>query len=692
MSLKDCLVSERHMNNIFDTISELLLINEKYVSEDKKLLKTKVINDAINFEEDLLKLLLSNAEIEREFFKNINGTKVFNQQKFVWLINSKEFLPDSYTRYSNKIGLTHNDYFLSRNNDIVLSFPFKDCYLAGGQDKDDQKSNEILFNEIIASNQITTMLSPKVFTNAIRYSAVKNGEIYEIKEDQGALEFTDSDNLLIKGNNLLALASILKRFENKVKCIYIDPPYNTGNDSFNYNDSFNHSTWLTFMKNRLELAKRLLRDDGVIFVQCDDNEQAYLKVLMDEIFGRENFVSNLVWLKGNAQNDAKTIQRNHEYILSYATNIESCPILKTQQSIKVKAFKDEKTNKYYYEGAGLTTGGAGGTLSERPNLGFTIYYNPTLDDFFAKDDYDKNLAVSCNDENLVYKTDENLVSKGYLIIRPPKKGSQLGRWTWELAKFNDNKDRILIKETSNGYRLSKKEWLSDNLINIDENGEYYANLEKESPPKSFIDFVSSGMGTKEQKKLFDNKVFNNPKPESIITYLLEISTLKEDIILDFFAGSGTTCAVAHKMGRKYIGIEQMNYIENITVERMKKVLLNEQGGISRSLNWKGGGSFIYCELKEDSITLLDEVHNATIKNVNTIKEKIYSDERLVPYLTKKELEELDQIFESMSLKEKKEALSVLINKNKLYVNLSDIEDISYEINDKDKSFTYSFYK
>lgn len=680
------------MNNIFDTISELLLINEKYVSEDKKLLKTKVINDAINFEEDLLKLLLSNAEIEREFFKNINGTKVFNQQKFVWLINSKEFLPDSYTRYSNKIGLTHNDYFLSRNNDIVLSFPFKDCYLAGGQDKDDQKSNEILFNEIIASNQITTMLSPKVFTNAIRYSAVKNGEIYEIKEDQGALEFTDSDNLLIKGNNLLALASILKRFENKVKCIYIDPPYNTGNDSFNYNDSFNHSTWLTFMKNRLELAKRLLRDDGVIFVQCDDNEQAYLKVLMDEIFGRENFVSNLVWLKGNAQNDAKTIQRNHEYILSYATNIESCPILKTQQSIKVKAFKDEKTNKYYYEGAGLTTGGAGGTLSERPNLGFTIYYNPTLDDFFAKDDYDKNLAVSCNDENLVYKTDENLVSKGYLIIRPPKKGSQLGRWTWELAKFNDNKDRILIKETSNGYRLSKKEWLSDNLINIDENGEYYANLEKESPPKSFIDFVSSGMGTKEQKKLFDNKVFNNPKPESIITYLLEISTLKEDIILDFFAGSGTTCAVAHKMGRKYIGIEQMNYIENITVERMKKVLLNEQGGISRSLNWKGGGSFIYCELKEDSITLLDEVHNATIKNVNTIKEKIYSDERLVPYLTKKELEELDQIFESMSLKEKKEALSVLINKNKLYVNLSDIEDISYEINDKDKSFTYSFYK
>nr|WP_307914676.1 site-specific DNA-methyltransferase [Mycoplasmopsis bovis] len=134
------------------------------------------------------------------------------------------------------------------------------------------------------------MLSPKVLGSAKKYS--KNG-IEEINQ------FSENDNLIIKGNNLIALASLLKRYEGKVKCIYIDPPYNTGNDSFNYNDKFNHSSWLVFMKNRLELAKRLLRDDGVIFVQCDDNEQAYLKVLMDEIFEKNNHYGNVI--KKNTQ-------------------------------------------------------------------------------------------------------------------------------------------------------------------------------------------------------------------------------------------------------------------------------------------------------------------------------------------------------------------------------------------------------
>nr|WP_307920696.1 site-specific DNA-methyltransferase [Mycoplasmopsis bovis] len=162
---------------------------------------------------------------------------------------------------------------------VVLDFPFKDCYLGGGSTKDDQKRQEIFFNELIANDEVRQMLSPKVLGSAKKYS--KNG-IEEINQ------FSENDNLIIKGNNLIALASLLKRYEGKVKCIYIDPPYNTGNDSFNYNDKFNHSSWLVFMKNRLELAKRLLRDDGVIFVQCDDNEQAYLKVLMDEIFEKNN--------------------------------------------------------------------------------------------------------------------------------------------------------------------------------------------------------------------------------------------------------------------------------------------------------------------------------------------------------------------------------------------------------------------
>lgn len=170
--------------------------------------------------------------------------------------------------------------------------------LEGGQDKDDQKRKEIFYNEIIASDEISSMLAPKVFTNAKRYT--KDG----VEEN---ITFKEDDNLIIKGNNLIALSSLLKRYEGKVKCIYIDPPYNTGNDSFNYNDSFNHSTWLTFMKNRLELAKKLLRDDGVIFVQMDTSRSAgvgtselpYLNILLDDIFGRENFIGHLHWKKRN---------------------------------------------------------------------------------------------------------------------------------------------------------------------------------------------------------------------------------------------------------------------------------------------------------------------------------------------------------------------------------------------------------
>ncbi|WP_334686770.1 site-specific DNA-methyltransferase [Mycoplasmopsis felis] len=284
--------------NIFQTTKEILMNNPKYISEDNKLLKAKVYSDVMTMNKDLLSLLLSNNDIKQRFFTEINGTLIFDKQKFAWFIDSKEFLPNSYTRYTNKIGLTHNGEFLSKTNDVVLDFPYKDCVLEGGQNKDDQKRDEIFYNEIIASDEINQMLAPKVLSNAKRYT--KDG----VQEN---ITFDENDNLIIKGNNLITLASLLKRYEGKVKCIYIDPPYNTGNDSFNYNDSFNHSTWLVFMKNRLELARRLLREDGIIFVQCDDNEQAYLKVLMDDIFGRQN-TETLIWNK-EAENKSGTLKQ-----------------------------------------------------------------------------------------------------------------------------------------------------------------------------------------------------------------------------------------------------------------------------------------------------------------------------------------------------------------------------------------------
>lgn len=236
--------------NMLKTVEELLKTREKYLSEDGHMLKAIIYSDVMSMNPKLLELLLTNDEIKKHFFADINGTLVFDKQKFAWFIESKEFLPDSYTRYTNKIGLTHNGDFISKSNDVVLDFPYKDCVLEGGQDKEDQKQDEIMYNEIIASDEINRMLAPKVFANAKRYT--RDG----VEEN---ITFKDDDNLIIKGNNLIALSSLLKRYEGKVKCIYIDPPYNTGSDSFKYNDSFNHSTWLTFMKNRLEFAKKLLK-------------------------------------------------------------------------------------------------------------------------------------------------------------------------------------------------------------------------------------------------------------------------------------------------------------------------------------------------------------------------------------------------------------------------------------------------
>ena len=221
-------------------------------------------------------------------------------------------MPDSYTRFKNKIGLADkNGEMLSTSGNVELVFPYKDCVLEGGQTKEEQKRPEIFYNETLAADDVDRLLYPKVLTAAKVY-----------KKDGSSLvtSLTDKDNIVIKGNNLLALTSLLKRYEGRVKCIYIDPPYNTGEDSFGYNDRFNHSSWLTFMKNRLELAKKLLRNDGAIFVQIDHHELGYVNVLMDEIFGIENKVQ-IISVKTASPAGFKTVNPGPidvtEYILFY---------------------------------------------------------------------------------------------------------------------------------------------------------------------------------------------------------------------------------------------------------------------------------------------------------------------------------------------------------------------------------------
>jgi len=290
----------------------------------KPRLKINVIKDcAERGDIKLLAPLLNNPSVKKAFFTPVLDSFVFNTVRF------KEFLEyssacNSYSKYlGQKIGLYMGDIPLIDRSEVVLNFPFKDCVLEGGQRKEDgldtyfeydnkehgytekkSKRREVFYNEVLARDEIDSLFSPKAFCNAKRYESGKSSLCKKLNRDaelnkkRGLPEDTITDNLIIKGNNLLALHSLKEEFTGKVKLIYIDPPYNTGNDSFAYNDNFNHSSWLTFMKNRLEIAKDLLSDDGALYIQLDYHQIHYAKILMDNIFGENNFQREIIWRIG----------------------------------------------------------------------------------------------------------------------------------------------------------------------------------------------------------------------------------------------------------------------------------------------------------------------------------------------------------------------------------------------------------
>ena len=369
--------------------------------------------------------------------------------------------------------------------------------------------------------------------------------------------FKTTQNILIEGDNLDALKLLQENYLGAIKMIYIDPPYNTGKD-FIYKDKFTmdsddyaeqsgyvdengeqlvqntesngrfHSDWLSMIYPRLLLAKNMLSDDGVIFISIDDNEVANLKRICDEVFGEKNSFVNTIWAKANAQNDAQNIQKNQEYILGYAKHIDNVELKENIQQ-EHRAYTDEHGT--YYIGAGITTGGAGGTLNNRPNLGYTIYYNKLTNDKIGVQDYDVDLAKTSNDESFIYKDRIDLIDNGYIPIRPPKKRNLLGCWTLGLDNLNQNIHKIHITDSLSVY---KKEYVDDPII---KNGNII--LLKKFPLKSIYE-LSSSIGTKELNILMDMKVFDNAKPTNLLKRLIKSLCNDNDIVLDFFAGSGTT--------------------------------------------------------------------------------------------------------------------------------------------------------
>lgn len=555
---------------LFTKLEKLLKQDERLVVEGA-LDKNKTAEEARKYSPELLNLLQKDADIKNHFFVATDGGLIFKKDLFLQFIGNKEFLPSSYTAYKNKIGLaTGRDEFLSEKKEVVLNWPYKDCVLEGGQDKEDQKRQEVFFNEVLAPDQISRLLDDKVFTDWKRYDKDGEHELDELK---------DNDNLIIKGNNLVVLHSLKKRFAGKVKLIYIDPPYNTGNDSFGYNDKFNHSTWLTFMKNRLEVARELLSSDGSIYIQLDFNEVHYAKVLMDEVFSRENFQREIIWSNETSSGfkaQANNWVRGHDTILYYT-----------------------KSQDFYFS---------------------KLYY--PLDEKTIKR-YDK--------------TDEN--------------GEKYKQY------FEDGKERRVYLKNSKGKPLSDV-WTD------------------------IIGFQTSNRGG-------ETLGFEGQKTEKLVERIINSSTEENDIVLDYHLGSGTTAAVAHKMGRQYIGIEQLNYGDNDATVRLQNVINGDQTGISKSVDWQGGGSFVYAHIQNDANKFRERVQKAKAGDLEELFEEV-KQSSFLSYRVEPKKMQFEQ-FAKLSLAEQKRLLLELVDSNTLYVNYSDIDDATHKVDVATKKHNHKFY-
>lgn len=358
-----------------------------------------------------------------------------------------------------------------------------------------------------------------------------------------------SENMLIHGDNLLALKALEQDYAGKVKCIYIDPPYNTGSAFEHYDDGIEHSLWLNLISQRLKQLKSLLSEDGSIWISIDDNESHYLKVLCDEIFGRKNFIANVIWEKVYSERmDANYFSVSHDYILVYSKS-ENFRInqLPKDQNIKQFNFFDPKKNLPYRRRS-LRKEGSESLRKDRPSMWYEI------------------------------------ISPDGTPILPYKPDGTEGRWRWKKENVLENREDLDFIFKDGKWEIYVKQ---------------YAEQNPTRPPSTFWPQIEVGHNheAKLESKKFNNKeVFGTPKPERLIDRIITLASNPGDLVLDSFLGSGTTAAVAHKMGRKWIGVELGDHAITHCVPRLRQVVDGEQGGISKSVDWKGGGGFKFYTL------------------------------------------------------------------------------------------------
>lgn len=639
--------------SIIKKIESLLRTREEFSSADGEILSNKVYDAAVELSPELLDILMSDDEIKGYFFSQTsNGTWVFNQQKFEWAITNNRFLEDSYTHYKNVIGLADaSEKRFSKQGEVILIFPYKDCTLEGGQTKQERIVNrEVFFNKTIAPDEIKTLLEPKVITRATRYDG-------DHPDGMAIKEISPDDNLIIRGNNLMALSSLsaINRYRGKVKLIYIDPPYFFTKpkeyDTFKYNSNFHLSTWLVFMKDRLELAKKMLLEGGTIWISIGEDGMHYLKVLADEIFGVENFVATLPRRARFGKGDVPyNLSQDFDWVLVY-TNVSDD-----------KSVVGRKTQKTYYttpdfpgrpwRTADLTTQK---NATERPNSYFPLV-NP-------KDG--KEYPASRTRTWAVTKdTWRGYYDQGGIIF--PGDYDFLNITVPYARKFKDEDDA--------------KNKLSSIISDIQ--------------IKDFLTVLLSGcpnrLGTKESEDLFGIGEFDYAKPENLIKSILEVATDEGDLVMDFFLGSGTTCAVAHKMNRRYIGVDQMDYIERLAVNRLRQVIDGEQGGVSAQVKWMGGGSFVYCQLatlNQDFVFRIEDKGQSPADILKDMMQTGYMNHTL----DLRRVEGKIDNFHSLTNEEQRAALMEMLDVNMLYKNVCDMDDEDMSVSEEDKALNRNFY-
>lgn len=627
-------------------LNKLLRKNEQRYYLDGILNKARVIEDLHSYQPDLIRLLSESEIVNKHFIVEINGNKIIKINDLIEIFEMNEYWDDSYTAYENKIGLTSNRNFLSDQTEVVLDFPYKDTVLKASMSTEERENEDLLpeepfLNEKMAREEIDTLLDKKILVNAKKYDGESNQEISEFSED---------DNLVIKGNNLLALHTIKDTYSDKIKMIFIDPPYyfrkTKPSDAFLYNSNFKMSTWLTFMKNRLEIAYNLMNAEGILFITISDEGAHYLKVLVDDIFGIDNFIADVTWESRTSVSSDGLMSMNSNHVLVYAKNIQNIDKNSFRQALDIESFKyDDNDGRGPYRIEPFDAPEIRKNLEypiENPNTG-EIYYPPTGRHWRTTEEKYRELLA------------EDRIKFGVTGEAKPQLKSYYSE----------------VKEAGKGKTASSI-WHNINNVN-------------------WFETNTNTSATKHLQNLFGYDAFSNPKPEALVQRAIELATDKGDIVLDFFMGSATTQAAAHKMNRRYIGIEQMDYINSISVPRLQKVIEGEQGGISKIENWQGGGSFIYVELLEKNTGYLKDILNA--KSSDQLR-KIYN--LMLEYADfdfRIDLEKVeDQVWRS-SLEEQKRRLVKIIDKNQLYYNYSEINDENVRdlISDSDYAFNKSFY-